>query len=120
MLLGVALTVGLHLWKRLHVERIVAPNTVTLVPDGLLWLGTDEIFERAVTEAADGSRDVVIDFRHSPFVDDPAIQAMRAAALGLRGSGHRLSWCNEPEGTQRMLAAVDLGTGVRANGEAHA
>lgn len=115
VLLGVALTIVLHAWKRLHVERIEDTETITLVPDGLLWLGTDDIFERAVTEAADGRRDVVIDFRHSPFVDDPAIQAMRAAALDLRGSGRRLSWCNEPEGTQRMLAAVGLGAGVTAN-----
>ena len=27
-----------------------------------------------VADAADGERDVVIDFSHSPFVDDPAIQ----------------------------------------------
>lgn len=112
VLLGVALTVALHGWKRLQVERIEGEHEITLVPRGIFWLGTDAIFERAVAEAADGTRNVTIDFAHSPFVDDPAIQTMRSAAFALRARGRELTWRNEPDGTQRMLSAVDLGSGV--------
>lgn len=106
VILGVVLTVGLHLWKGLAVHRSDAEYSTTLTPSGLLWIGTDDTFASSLAEAADGSRDVEIDFAQAPFIDDATIQAMRAAQESLAGSGRALSWVHAPASSDRMLSTL--------------
>lgn len=109
VILGVVLTIGLHFWRGLTVDDDADRDegeVTTVTPKGLMWIGTDDAFASALADAADGSRDVSIDFSSAPFIDDAAIQAMRAAQERLALSGHSLSWTGAPAGSDRMLATL--------------
>lgn len=123
ILLGVLLTIGLHFWKGLSVDSHDDGGVgLRLMPHGLFWLGTDKRFDEAVelatAQASVEGRDLTIDYAAQPFLDDPAIQAMRSAGDKLSASGASLDWTNTPDGSERMLAALRAGRGGRADGSA--
>ncbi len=111
VVLGVVLTVALHFWQGLSVDRSNQADLVTVTPTGLMWMGTDDTFTVALEEAGDGTRNVNVDFAQAPFIDDATIQALRDTKRRLAEHGRSLTWSNAPKGSERMLATLaDAGT----------
>lgn len=106
VIFGMVLTIGLHLWRGLRVEHTESNGATTLTPTGLLWLGTDRIFDTAMVDAVAGTGDVTIDFARTPFVDGATVDSMRRAAEQMTPNGRRLSWINEPKGADRLLGSI--------------
>lgn len=109
VLLGVGLTIVLHLVRRLALAETFdhATGTTVVEPVGMLWLGTESEFERALGEAAQrADGDVIVDLARLPFVDDATVDAMAAASRTLAERGHRLTWTNPPLGAERVLKSL--------------
>ncbi len=93
VLVGVALTVGVHLLRPLTVDAAADGGTVRLSPNGLLWLGSYRSFERQLREAAEAhtNGDVVIDLGPEPSLDPTVEEAIGRLAEDLRAAGRELS-----------------------------
>ena len=108
VLLGIALTVVLHLVSSFKMEtQAEADGTLTVQPSGLMWIATDSRFAdglRTAVEEAQGN--VTIDFANTPFLDAPAVDVMATVASELAKHDRTLTWKNAPAKTERMLAAV--------------
>lgn len=93
VLLGVGLTVAVHLLNPLTVDAAAHRGTVRLSPNGLLWLGSYRSFERQLREAAETHTDgdVVIDLGPDPSLDPTVEEAIDRLADELRATGRALS-----------------------------
>ena len=109
VLLGVVLTLALHVWRGLSVARSVDERGTVLRPSGVFWLGTDKAFADEMAQAVAGGGDLTIDLSAMPFLDDPALQAMRNADELLAERGDTLRWFGAPDGSERMLSVLQHG-----------
>lgn len=76
VMLGVGLTVLVHVAMPFRLEVSPGNSRVTVRPVGLLWLGSYRSFERQLREAAeDGTGDLLLDFGEDPNLD-PTVEAM--------------------------------------------
>ncbi|MEM7093009.1 MAG: SulP family inorganic anion transporter [Actinomycetota bacterium] len=116
VLLGVFVTLALHIRAGLRVGHEMARDRVVVRPVGLLWFGSDAAFAReldiAVDQAIALGVDVQVDLSRQAFVDDATIVAMRSAAERLAEHDRKLSWFDPPGGTERLLASLAADTGT--------
>ena len=115
VVLGIVLTVVVHLVSSFKMNKQTSPDgTVTVQPNGLMWIATDTQFANELRQAAaESTQDVQIDFARTPFLDAPAIVAMSAVATDLSEQGRSFSWTNAPAGTERMLSAVHAASDIK-------
>lgn len=104
VLVGVALTVVVHLAKRLRMDRVTdAAGDTTVTPRGLIWMASETSFRNGLFEAVnEGAGTVTIDFGRTGFVSDGAAEAVADAAKALARQNRTLDWCNAPAGTARL------------------
>ncbi len=108
VVLGVVLTFVAHLSRKFAMHQTTADDgSVTVKPVGLLWMATDQQFERGLHDAAAASTSgVTVDFSRTPFLNASAIDAMSSVAEELETRGHCLDWSHPPVGSERMLNGV--------------
>lgn len=124
ILLGVALTVVHHFVRPLRViaepsiasatggttsHETTSRETVTVRPEGLLWIGSYKSLAarlREEVDAAPGSPDVIVDLGSQPAIDASVVDVMSEVATHLRATDRTLGWVNPPEGADALLAAA--------------
>ena len=107
VLFGVGLSIVVHFIRRFRVEQASEGAVTILTPKGMLWMGTESAFASELAEAAEGNAQIVrVDFSATPFIDDAAVQAMKATAARLQESNRSLEWVNPPPRTEMMFANI--------------
>ena len=111
VLLGVALTLVLHFSRRFVMQPTTAEDgSVTVKPVGMMWMATEQTFEKGLRDAAEASTgSVTVDFARTPFLDDAAVDAMSSVSDEMEADGNHLEWCDAPRGSERMLDGVSRG-----------
>lgn len=108
VIIGVALTIAVHFLRRFNLQSSIADDgQLEVEPVGLLWLGSRQSFESSLRDAAASTeQSVVINFEQTPFLDDAIVDSMAQVANEMQERGQRLSWRNQPVGSEKLLAGV--------------
>jgi sulfate permease, SulP family len=115
ILLGVALSVAVHLWRelRISVEAQRRGDVLELRPEGVLWFGTAQLLDDRLTEAlaqhAD-ARSLKLDLSRLGRIDVTAAMALEQIVRDARRAGLSVSVCGGPSSAWPLLTRV-FGTG---------
>jgi SulP family sulfate permease len=119
VLVGVALSLGVHLWRELvmDVEAWSDGHTLHLRPQGVLYFGSAPALEARATElvAADETLEVVVlHLERLGRLDVTGAQVLRSLIDDLHASGVRVVLAGTQPQARRVLRAV-LGDAVEGN-----
>ncbi len=111
VLAGVALGVGVHLWRELRVTLAVdvQGTTIRFQPSGVLFFGSFAELDRALLEtlaAHPDARRIVFDMKGLGRIDYTGARAIRSVGQDARAAGLDVAVINAPDHAWRILRKV--------------
>ena len=111
VVLAVALSIGLHLWRELtpgHSVRLDG-DVLHLELRGVLWFGSAPIMKRALVESlgeAEDAKSVVMNLRGLGRIDITGALVLRQLKEDLARAGVQVDFTEVPDQAQRLLGEV--------------
>ena len=111
ILAGIALALGVHVWREqaFEVEARSEGDTLVLTPEGVIWFGSAPLFRRALVQelaARPSAKRVVIDLSHVGRIDLTGALALQDVVERAREVEMPVSFAEIPAHAERILGRV--------------
>ncbi len=113
VLIGIAMSVALHLWREMSVDvpDVVEGDTLTLRPSGVLWFGTAAHVEQEWNDALARSPEVdrvVVDLSGLGRIDFSGAEVLHAVVRDARERGLTVEIVGVPVSAERIVGRFGL------------